>query len=106
MFSREYTSTFFILLEFLEKEHKICHFWAGSCVGTGTKQGWYRYHLYRGKMVSVPRHSGTGIAHQNRVGTDTDPSGTGTTASCSVAFCNFYIVKLKFIHRGYRNSNE
>ena len=33
---------------------KICHFWAVSATGTGTKQGWYRHHLCRGKMVPVP----------------------------------------------------
>ena len=48
--------------------------------GTGTtweEPKWYRYH---DKVVSVP------TTHQNRIGTDTDPSGAGTTASCSPDF--------------------
>ena len=36
------------------KKGEFCHFWAESQLGTGTKQGSYRYHLCRGKMVSVP----------------------------------------------------
>ena len=38
----------------MKKKGEFCHFWAKSQLGTGTKQGWYRYHLYRGKMVPVP----------------------------------------------------
>ena len=36
------------------KNGEFCHFWAKSHLGTGTKQGWYRYHLCRGKMVQLP----------------------------------------------------
>ena len=36
------------------KKGKFCHFWAETQLGTGTKQGWYRYHLCSGKMVLVP----------------------------------------------------
>ena len=36
------------------KKGELCHFWAKSHPGTGTKQGWYRYHLCRGKTVLVP----------------------------------------------------
>ena len=36
------------------KKGEFCHFWAESQLGIGTKQGWYRYHLCRGKMVLVP----------------------------------------------------
>ena len=36
------------------KKGEFYHFWAESHLGTGTKQGWYQYHLYKGKMVSVP----------------------------------------------------
>ena len=59
-----------------------------------TKQGWYWYHLtepkwyrYQDKVVSVPRKSGTGTTHQNRVGIGTDPSCTNTIASYSLIFC-------------------
>ena len=68
------------------KNGKICHFWAESRLSIGTKQGWYRYHLCITKMIPVPRQSGTGTTHQNRIGTITDPSGTGTTASCNLDF--------------------
>ena len=95
------------------QDGKICHFWVESRLGTGTKQGWYRYHLCRTKMVLVPRQSGTRTTHHNSFGTGTDlsgigtdPSGTGTTASCSHDFWYSYIVKLQFIHRGYRNPNK
>ena len=64
----------------------------------------YRYHLCRGQMVPVPskvvlvpltktkvvpvpRQSGTGTNFQNMIGTSTNPSGTGTTASDSPDFC-------------------
>ena len=33
---------------------KICQLWAVSVTGIGTRTGWYRYHLYRGQMVTVP----------------------------------------------------
>ena len=36
------------------KKGEFCHFWAESHPSTGTKQGWYRYHLCSGKMVPVP----------------------------------------------------
>ena len=36
------------------KKSEFYHFLAESQFGTGTKQGWYRYHLCRGKMVPVP----------------------------------------------------
>ena len=36
------------------KNDKICHSWAVPAIGTGTKQGWYRYHLCSGKMVPIP----------------------------------------------------
>ena len=36
------------------KKGEFCHFWAESQLGTSTKQGWYQYHLCRGKMVPVP----------------------------------------------------
>ena len=62
----------------------------------GNPAKWYRY-LNRG---------GTGTTHQNRVSTGTNPSGTGTTTSCSLDFLYSYIVKLKFAHRGYRNPNK
>ena len=62
--------------------------------------------LDRTKMVPVPRQSGTGTTHQNRVGTGTDPSCTGTIASYSPDFLYSYIFKLKFAHRGYRNPNK
>ena len=36
------------------KQAEFYHFWAESQLGTGTKQGWYRYHLCSGKTVPVP----------------------------------------------------
>ena len=36
------------------KKEEFCHFWVESHPGTGTKKGWYRYHLCSGKMVPVP----------------------------------------------------
>ena len=36
------------------KKAEFYHLWAESQPGTGTKQGWYRYHLCRGKTVQVP----------------------------------------------------
>ena len=36
------------------KNGEFCHFWAESQLSTGTKQGWYWYHLCRDKMVPVP----------------------------------------------------
>ena len=74
-------STFFILVEFLEKGHEIFHFWEIPQVGTGypnsggtnttkhnqsgtgTKTKWYRYqhakpkwYRYQDKVVSVPTY--------------------------------------------------
>ena len=58
----------------------------------------------------MQRQNGTGTTHQNRVGigtdpsgTSTDPSGTSTTSSYSPDFLYSYIVKLKFVHQGYKN---
>ena len=79
------------------------------------EQGWYRYHLtvakwyrYQGKVVPVPltktkvvpvrRQSGTGTNFQNMIGTGTDPSGTGTTASGNPDFLYLCIVKLEFAY--------
>ena len=39
------------------------------------------------KVVSVLRQSGTGTNFQNMIGTGTNPSGTGTTASDNPDFC-------------------
>ena len=36
------------------KEGKSTIYEQFSATGTGTKHGWYRYHLCRGKMVLVP----------------------------------------------------
>ena len=82
------------------KKSEFCHFWAELQLGTGTKQGWYRYHLSKGKMVPVPSKwyryhpCGTGTTLQNRFGTGTKHSGTGTTGSCNPGFWYFCIVKL------------
>ena len=54
--------------------------------GTGTtyaEANWYRYHP-----------SGTGTTLQNKFGTSTKHSGTGTTGSCNPDFWYFCIVKL------------
>ena len=76
MFSREYTSALLILVEFLEKGHEICHFWAISQFGTGTQIRVVSVPIDRTKVVPVPRQSGTGTHLQNRVGINTDQSGT------------------------------
>ena len=85
---------------------KFCHFWAILRSGTGTRTGVVLIPPYRGQMVLVPRQSGTGSPHQNRFGTSTDLSGIGTTASCNLDFWYSCIIKLKFVHRGYRNPNK
>ena len=72
----------------------------------GNSAKWYRYH---NRVVSVPpmqRPIGTGTTHQNMIGTGTNPSGTGTTASCNPNFWYSYIVKLKFAYQAYRNPNK
>ena len=43
--------------------------------------------LTRTKVVPIPRQSGTGTNFQNMIGTDTNTSGTGTTAFGSPDFC-------------------
>ena len=53
--------------------------------GTGTKKGWYRYPLDRGKVVPVP-------IHQKRVGFGTDQSGTDIDASSSLDFCTLALL--------------
>ena len=79
----------------------------------GSPAKWYRYQgkvvpipltrtkvasvpLTRTKVVPVPRQSDTGTNFQNMIGTATNPSGTGTNASCNPDFWYSYIVKLKF----------
>ena len=71
----------------------------------GSFRDWYRYQT---GVVPIPpmqkqngtgtNQSGTATTHQNKVGTGTDtgPSGIGTTAPYSP---DFYIIKPKFIHR-------
>ena len=61
--------------------------------GTGTKKGWYRYPLDRGKVVPVPIKVVPIPIHQKRAGTSTDQSGTSTDASNSPDFLYPYIVK-------------
>ena len=87
MFSKEYMSTFLILVEFLEKGHEICHLWEIPQVGTGTQIGVVLVPLNRTKVVPVPSQSGIGTNIQNRGGTCIDQSGTGINASCSPDFC-------------------
>ena len=99
MFSREYTSTLFILVEFLEKGHEICHLWAIPQFGTGTQIGMVPIPIYKTKMVPVPRQSGTGTHLQNKVGTGTNQSGTGTDASNSPDCCTLALLSPKFVHR-------
>ena len=99
MFSREYTSTLLILVEFLEKGHEICHFWAIPKFNTGTQTRVVAVPLDRTKMVTVPRQSGTSTHLQNRVGTGTDQSGTGTNAPGSPNFWIRALISPKFIHR-------
>ena len=65
---------------------KFCHFWAIPRSGTGTRTRVVPIPPYRGQMIPVPRQSGTGTTHQSRFGTSTDPSGIGTTASCTLIF--------------------
>ena len=67
--------------------------------GTGTKKGWYRYSLDRGKVVPVPIKMVPVPIHQKRAGTSTDQSGTGTDASSSLDFCTLALLSPKFVHR-------
>ena len=99
-------NTLLIWWNFWKKGHEICYFWAIPQVGTGTQIGVVPVPLNKTKVVPVPRQSGTGTNLQNRVGTSTDQSGIGTTASYNPDFWYSYIVKLKFTHRGYRNPNK
>ena len=84
------------------QDGKICHFWAESRLGTGTKQGWYRYHLCKTKMVPIPRQSGTDTTHQNSFRTAIDPNGTGTTDSCSFDFCILTLLSSNSHTKGIR----
>ena len=45
-------------------------------------------------LVPVPNRGGTGTTLQNRFGTGTKQSGTGTTSSCNPSFWYLCIVKL------------
>ena len=54
MFSKEYMSSPLILVEFLERGHEICHFWAILQSGTSTQIGMVPVPICRGKMVPVP----------------------------------------------------
>ena len=67
--------------------------------GTGTKKGWYRYPLDRGKEVRVPIKVVPVPFHQKRVGTGIDQSGIGTDASSSPDFCTLALLSPKFVHR-------
>ena len=40
-------------------------------------------------LVSVPNRGGTGTTHQNRIGTGTNQSGTGTTSPYNLDFLYF-----------------
>ena len=90
-------STLLFLVEFLEKGHEICHFWAILQVGTDTQIGVVPLPLNKTKVVPVPtcrtkvvpvlRQSGIGTNLQNRVGTGTEQCGTGTNASSSPDNC-------------------
>ena len=109
MFSREYTSTLLILVEFLEKGHEICHFWAIPQFGIGTQTGVVPVPLNKTKVVPVPlnktkvvpvpRQSGIGTHLQNRVGIGTDQRGTGTDAFGSPDCCTLALLSPKFVHR-------
>ena len=57
-------------------------------------------------MVPVPVVSGTGTHLQNRVGTGTYQSGTGTDASNSLDFCTLALLSLIFVHRLFRDPNK
>ena len=67
--------------------------------GTGTKKGWYRYPLDRGKVVLVPIKVASVPIHQKRAGTGTDQSCTGTDASNSPDFCTLALLSPKLVHR-------
>ena len=60
--------------------------------GTGTKNGWYRYPLDRGKVVLVPIKVSPVPIHQKR-------AGTGTDASNSPGFCTLALLSPKFVHQ-------
>ena len=66
---------------------------------TGTKKGWYRYPLDRGKVVPVLIKVAPVPIHQKRAGTDTDQSGTCTNASNNPDFCTLALLSPKFVHR-------
>ena len=99
-------------MEFLEKRNEICHIWAISQFGTGTQIGVVSVPIDRTKVVPVPRQSGTGTHLQNRVGINTDQSGTGTNqsgtgtnqsgtgtdASGSPDCCTLALLSPKFVH--------
>ena len=113
MFSREYMSALLILVEFMEKGHEFCHFWAILHFGTGTQTRVVPVPIDRTKvvpvprqsdtsttlvsvprqcgtgtnLVPVPRQSGIGTIHQKGVRTGTNPSGADTNASSSPDIC-------------------
>ena len=64
----------------------------------GTKKGWYRYPLDRGKVVPVPIKVVLVPIHQKRASTGTDQSGTGTDASNNPDFCALALLSPKFVH--------
>ena len=57
-------------------------------------------------MVSVLMVSVTGTHLQNRVGTGTDQSGTGTDASSSLDFCTLALLSPIFVHQLFRDPNK
>ena len=59
---------------------------------TGTKKGWYRYPLDKGKVVPVSIKVVLVPTHQKR-------AGTGTNASSSPDFCTLAFISSKFVHR-------
>ena len=91
--------TLLIFLEFLEKGHEICHFWAIPQFSTGTQTRVVSVPIDRTKVVPVPRKSGIGTHSQNRVGTGIDQSGTGTDASRSPDSCILALLSPVFVHR-------
>ena len=60
--------------------------------GTGTKKGWYRYPLDRGKVIPIPIKVAQVLIHQKRNGTGTNQCGTGTDASSSPDFCTLALL--------------
>ena len=84
---------------------KIYHLWAKLAY-------WYRYRKWvlvpmdRDQVVPVPIVSGTGTHLQNRVGTSTNQSDTGTDASCNLDFCTLALLSLIFVHRLFRDPNK